>query len=60
MSNRLRTLIDRLALEQNLSDQDLTTLLTAEAPDADRYLAKRADEIRQQIYGKDVYILRTD
>ncbi len=56
MSNRLRTLIDRLALEQNLSDQDLTTLLTAEAPDADRYLAKRADEIRQQIYGKDVYI----
>ena len=52
----MRALIDRLAEDQTLSDADLLTLITMENDDADRYLAQKAETVRQQVYGDQVFI----
>ena len=52
----MRALIDRLAEDRTLSDADLLTLITMENDDADRYLAQKAETVRQQVYGDQVFI----
>lgn len=52
----MRGLIDRLAQTHTLTDAELLTLITADDPDIDCYLAQRASAVRQQVYGKQVFI----
>ncbi len=52
----MRALIDRLAEDRTLSDADLLTLITMENDDADRYIAQKAETVRQQVYGNQVFI----
>lgn len=52
----MRGLIDRLAQTHTLTDAELLTLITADDPDTDCYLAQRASAVRQQVYGKQVFI----
>ena len=52
----MKRLIDLLKANRTLSDQDLLSLITMEDADADAYLAKSAAEVRQNHYGRDVYI----
>ena len=55
MSN-IASLIDKLAQERDLPDQELLELITTADSAANELLAARADKIRQQYYGKKVYI----
>ena len=55
MSN-IASLIDKLAQERDLPDQELLELITTTDSAANELLAARADNIRQQYYGKKVYI----
>ena len=55
MSN-IASLIDKLAQERDLPDQELLELITITDPTANELLAARADKMRQQYYGKKVYI----
>ena len=52
----MKHLIDRLAAERNLSDEELLALITMEDREADRYLAQRASAVRDRVYGKEVFI----
>ena len=52
----LTLLIDKLAQEHNLTDQELLELITTDAPETNQLLAAKADALRQQYYGKKVYI----
>ena len=52
----MRRLIDRLASEHTLSDSELLTLITMDDADADQYLARKAEAVRQQAYGNRVFI----
>lgn len=52
----MKSLIQRLEEEHDLPDRDLLALIQLDDPEAERYLAKRAEAVRQRIYGKDVYI----
>lgn len=47
-------MIERLFSEKNLTDEELKSLI--ETADFDAELFARADEVRQEYYGKDVYI----
>ena len=49
-------LIDRLAAERNLPDGALLALITMDDPGADEYLAQRAANLRDRVYGKQVFI----
>ena len=55
MSN-IASLIDKLAQERDLPDQELLELITTTDSATNELLAARADNIRQQYYGKKVYI----
>jgi biotin synthase len=48
----MRNLIDRLAREKNLATDELQALLQGEEP----YLFERARQVREEIYGTDVYL----
>ena len=52
----MKALIDRLASKRTLTDGELLTLITMDDPESDRYLAQKADEVRQQVYGNHIYI----
>ena len=52
----MKTLIDRLAQERTLTDRELLALITMEDGEADRYLAQRASQVRDRVYGKRVFI----
>lgn len=52
----MKDLIDRLAREHDLADDQLLALITLEDPEAERYLAQKAVEAREKVYGRDVYI----
>ena len=52
----IASLIDKLAQERDLPDQELLELITTADSTANELLAARADKIRQQYYGKKVYI----
>ncbi len=49
-------LVDRLAAERDLSDGELLALITMDDPGADEYLAQRAADLRDRVYGKQVFI----
>lgn len=49
-------LIKKLAKEHDLTDQELLELITTTELEANQLLAAEADKIRQQYYGKKVYI----
>jgi biotin synthase len=52
----MRELIDKLEKNRDLSDVELVSLIGAEDIETDRYLAERAEVVRREIYGTDVYI----
>ena len=52
----IASLIDKLAQERDLPDQELLELITTTDSTANELLAARADKMRQQYYGKKVYI----
>ncbi len=52
----MNALIDRLARDHDLSDNQFAALLTAEDPAFMSYLAQMALETRKMVYGRDVYI----
>ena len=52
----LQFLIDKLAQDHDLSDAELLELITAKSPEVNQLLATKADAVRQQYYGKKVYI----
>lgn len=52
----MKSLIQQLELEHNLSDQDLLALIKLDDQKTERYLAARAETVRHQVYGNDVYI----
>ena len=49
-------LIDHLAQTRTLPDEDLLALLACTDPDVLSYLSSRADAVRREFYGNDVYI----
>ena len=51
---KYKEMIDRLSENHDLTDEEFGALITVEDKDVDLYLAKKADETRQKIYGKDV------
>ena len=52
----MKHLIDRLAAERNLNDEELLALIPMVDREADRYLARRAAAVRDRVYGKQVFI----
>ena len=52
----MRALIDALASERTLPDGELLALITMDDPEADQYLAQKAEVVRKSIYGNRVYI----
>ena len=52
----MKHLIDRLAAERNLNDEELLALIPMVDREADRYLARRAAAVRDRVYGKEVFI----
>ena len=49
-------LADKLESEHDLSDDEFASVLLYDDPKFDEYLAKKARDVRESIYGKDVYI----
>lgn len=49
-------LIDRLETEHDLTDAELRAVLLCDVPGFDEYLAERARMVREEYYGKDVYL----
>ena len=52
----MRALIDALASERTLPDAGLLALMTMDDPQADAYLAQKAEVVRKTVYGNHVYI----
>ena len=52
----MRALIDALASERTLPDGELLALITMDDPQADAYLAQKAEVVRKSVYGNHVYI----
>ena len=52
----MKQLIDRLEARRDLPDEALLALITMEDPEADRYLAGRAEAVRRRVYGDRVFI----
>ena len=49
-------LIDRLAKDHDLTDEEFKDLILTEDPEVYARLASKADEVRQKIYDKNVYL----
>jgi len=54
--NRIRSIIDRLEEDRDLSDRDFLELLKDQDPANQAYLEERAGKKRDSIYGKKVYL----
>ena len=52
----MKDIIDRLAGKHDLTDEEFERLILCEDMEVNDYLTKKADEIRQKVYGKDVYL----
>lgn len=50
----IQSLIDKASVEHNLSKQEIIDIISQN--EADDYLFQKADELKQQIYGKAVYL----
>ncbi len=48
--------VDKLEKEKNLTDKELTQLITTLSEEETDYLFQRAREVREKEYGKDVYV----
>ena len=51
-----RSLIDKLERDRNLTDEEFACLLQDSHPGLDEYLAGKARKVREEYYGKDVYL----
>ena len=49
-------LADKLESKQNLSDDELLSILLCDDPDVAEYLTEKARAVRERVYGKDVYL----
>lgn len=49
-------LADKLEKEKNLTDDEFAGILLCEEPEFGEYLAEKARAVREQYYGKDVYL----
>ena len=56
MKHEIRQLIDRLEAEKQLKEQEYLWLIQNRDSEAAAYLAERADWVRRQVYGTDIYI----
>ena len=54
--NRKAELIDRLKERQILPEEQLRELLSDWNPEEEEYLYEQARQVREKIYGKDVYL----
>ena len=53
---RSKKLIDKLHQEQMLSAEEFRTLLTERSEETDLYAREQADQVRQQVYGNEIYV----
>ena len=56
MTSQTANLIQTLAAEHNLADDEMLTLITSTNPETNRLLAQEADKFRRQYYKDSVYI----
>ena len=49
-------LADKLAETRDLTDEEFLEVLLCDDPEFDSYLAQKAREVREKIYGKEVYL----
>ena len=52
----MKSIIDKLVLNRDLSDEEFEQLILCEDKEIIEYLASKAREAREQIYGKEVYL----
>lgn len=52
----MNEIINKLYNSQNLSDEELKALIESDATETTELLRQRADEVRQRIYGKKVFL----
>ncbi len=52
----MRTLIEKLAQNHNLTDSELLTLIQDTDPKTEQLLAEKADAVRKAYYGTEVYV----
>ena len=52
----MQALADKLWCERNLSDEEFLAVLSCEDPGFDECLSAKARVVREQVYGKDVYL----
>ena len=52
----MKHLIDKLRREQDLSAEEFRTLLTERSEETDLYARELADQVRQQVYGNEIYV----
>lgn len=52
----MKKLIDKLHQEQILSAEEFRTLLTDRSEETDLYARELADQVRQQVYGNQIYV----
>ena len=52
----MKSIIDKLVLNRDLSDEEFEQLILCEDKETIEYLASKAREVREKIYGKEVYL----
>ena len=52
----MKHLIDKLRREQDLSAEEFRMLLTERSKETDLYAREQADQVRQQVYGNEIYV----
>lgn len=52
----MKDIIDRLVKERDLTDEEFEKLILCEDKETTEYLASKAREVREAVYGKDVYL----
>ncbi len=52
----MKDIIDRLVKERDLTDEEFEKLILCEDKETTEYLASKAREVRESIYGKEVYL----
>ena len=52
----MKSIIDKLVKERDLSDEEFEQLILCEDKETIEYLASKAREVRESIYGKEVYL----
>ena len=52
----MKHLIDKLRREQDLSAEEFRMLLTERSKETDLYARDQADQVRQQVYGNEIYV----